>query len=80
MIKNLAYNEGDPDSIPGSGKSPGEVNHNPLQYSCLESSMDRPWGLKEMDASERLTHTHTYMYTHIHIQFIPQNKTWRLYL
>ena len=31
----------DTDSIPGSGKSPGEGNGNPLQYSCLENPMDR---------------------------------------
>ena len=35
-----AYNEGDLGSIPGSGRSPGEGNGNPLQYSCLENSMD----------------------------------------
>ena len=34
-------NVGDLDSIPGSGRSPGEVNGNPLQYSCLENPMDR---------------------------------------
>ena len=34
-----AYNAGDPGSIPGSGRSPGEGNGNPLQYSCLENSM-----------------------------------------
>ena len=39
--KASACNEGDPGSIPGSGKSPGEGNGNPLQYSCLENSMDR---------------------------------------
>ena len=33
---------GDPGSIPGLGRSPGEGNGNPLQYSCLENSMD--WG------------------------------------
>ena len=33
-------NVGDPGSIPGSGRSPGEGNGNPLQYSCLENSMD----------------------------------------
>ena len=33
--KASAYNAGDPDSIPGSGRSPGEGNGNPLQYSCL---------------------------------------------
>ena len=36
-----ACNSGDPGSIPGSGRSPGEGNGNPLQYSCLENSMDR---------------------------------------
>ena len=32
---------GNPDSIPGSGRSPGGGNDNPLQYSCLENPMDR---------------------------------------
>ena len=36
-----ACNAGDPGSIPGSGRSPGEGNGNPLQYSCPENSMDR---------------------------------------
>ena len=36
-----AYNEGDPGSISGSGRSPGEGNGNPLQYSCLENPMNR---------------------------------------
>ena len=36
-----AFNAGDLSSIPGSGRSPGEGNGNPLQYSCLENSMDR---------------------------------------
>ena len=40
-IKNLPANAGDPGSIPGSGRSPGEQNSNPRQYSCLENSMDR---------------------------------------
>ena len=39
--KTSACNAGDPGSIPGSGRSPGEGNGNPLRYSCLESSMDR---------------------------------------
>ena len=39
--KASAYNVGDPGSIPGSGRSPGEGNGNPLQYSCLENPMDR---------------------------------------
>ena len=39
--KESACNAGDPSSIPGSGRSPGEGNGNSLQYSCLENSMDR---------------------------------------
>ena len=39
--KESACNEGDPGSIPGSGRSSGDRNGNPLEYSCLESSMDR---------------------------------------
>ena len=38
--EECAYNEGDPDSMTGSGRSPGEGNGNPLQYSCLENPMD----------------------------------------
>ena len=39
--KESAYNAGDPGSVSGLGKSPEEGNGNPLQYSCLENSMDR---------------------------------------
>ena len=38
--QEAACNVGDVGSIPGSGRSPGEGNGNPLQYSCLENSMD----------------------------------------
>ena len=44
VLKNLPANAGDTGdlgSIPGSGRSPGVGNGNPLQYSCLENSMDR---------------------------------------
>ena len=41
VSKESACNAGDPGSIPGSGKSLGEGNGNPLQYSCLENFMDR---------------------------------------
>ena len=40
MVKAPVCNAGDPGSIPGSGRSPGEGNGNPLQYSCLENSND----------------------------------------
>ena len=39
--KESACNAGDPGSIPGLGRSPGEENGHPLQYSCLENLMDR---------------------------------------
>ena len=39
-VKESASNAGDLGSIPGSGRSPGEGNSNPLQYSCLENPMD----------------------------------------
>ena len=38
--KMSACNAGDPNLIPESGRSPGEGNGNPLQYSCLENAMD----------------------------------------
>ena len=40
-VKNLPANAGVKGSIPGSGRSPGEGNSNPLQYSCLGNPMDR---------------------------------------
>ena len=39
--KASVYNAGDPGSIPGLGKTPGEGNGNPLQDYCLENPMDR---------------------------------------
>ena len=41
MVKNLPANAGDLGLIPGPGRSPGEGNDNPLQYSCLGNPMDR---------------------------------------
>ena len=59
-----ACNAGDPGLIPGSARSPGEGNGNPLQYSCLKNSMGRTalWatvhGVTESDRTEQLS-THT---------------------
>ena len=39
--KNLPMIQGEPSSVPGLGRSPGEGNGNPLQFSCLENSVDR---------------------------------------
>ena len=44
--KVSAYNAGDPGLIPGSGRSPGGGNGNPLQYSCLENSIEELAGLQ----------------------------------
>ena len=41
MVKNPPANAGDMGWIPGLGRLPGEVNGDPLQYSCLENPMDR---------------------------------------
>ena len=67
LVKNLLANSGDTRdavSIPGSGRSPEVGNDNPLQYSCLENSMDRgasrgdsPWSCKELDMTEHAVHT-----------------------
>ena len=65
MVKNLAANAGDvrdTGSIPGSGRSSGKGNSNPLQYSCLENPMDRnlvgysPQGRTELDTAEETWH------------------------
>ena len=61
--KESANNPRDLGSIPGSGRSPGEGNGYPLQYSCLENPMDRgaweatysPRGHKESDTMAQLT-------------------------
>ena len=56
MVKNSPANAGDTEdvgSIPGSGRSPGGGNGNPLQYSCLENFMDRgPDRLQSMRSQE----------------------------
>ena len=55
MGKNLPANAGDTGSIPGLGRSPGRGNSKPLQYFCLENSIQRslagysPLGPKESD-------------------------------
>ena len=62
-VKASAFNAWDPGLIPASGRSPGEGNGNPLQYSCLENPMDGgAWwatvhGRNELDVTEWL-HSH----------------------
>ena len=59
VIENPSASAGSMSLIPGSGRYPGEENGNPVQYSCLENSMDRGarWttvhgGHKESDMTE----------------------------
>ena len=63
--KESACSAADPGLIPGTGRSPGEGNGNPLQYSCLEKSHGlrslaghSPWSHKELAMTERLSHHH----------------------
>ena len=64
--KEFACNDGDPGSLPGLGRCPGEGNGNPVQYSCLENPTDREiWRAtvhgvaKSWTQLNNLTHTHT---------------------
>ena len=62
--KESSCNAGDLVSIPGSGKSPGEGNGYPLQYSCLESSVDKGGWWAQFIGSQKVGHNlaikHTY--------------------
>ena len=62
VVKNMPANSGDAGLIPGLGRSPGVENGNPLQYSCLENSVDRgAQDHKELDTVEQLS---TYIVHH----------------
>ena len=54
--KESACNAGDQGLIPGLGRSPGEGNDNPLQYSCLENPMDRESGEPQSVGLQRVGH------------------------
>ena len=70
MVKNLPANVGDSrdtGSIPGSGKSHGVGNGNPLQYSYLENSLDRgalQIAIHEVTESDTTARAHTHTHTH----------------
>ena len=64
--KESAYSARDFGSIPGSGRSPGEGNDNPLQYSCLENPHEQrsladysPWCRKSKARTQQLNHHHS---------------------
>ena len=82
VLKNISANVGDTRSIPGSGRSPGEGNDNPLQYSCLKNSMDRgAWWATVREAATSHTqlsmHTHTHTHTHTHIELMRDKQVKR---
>ena len=68
-VKNPSAGAGDvrdAGSIPGSGRSPGEGNGNPLQYSCLENPMDREaWRATVHEVTKNQTLKQVSMHTHI---------------
>ena len=67
--KVSAYNAGDPGSIPESGRSTGEGNVNPLQYSCLENPMDRgAWWTTVHGVTKSRTRLSDFAFTfHMHL-------------
>ena len=71
VIKNLPADAGDTSSIPGSGRAPRGGNGNPLQYSCLESPMDRGawWAIVHGMAENQ-----TQLNTHPQYAYIQQMK------
>ena len=77
--KESDYSERDQGLIPGSGRSPGEGNGNPLQYSSLENSMDRgSWRAMVHEVAKNQTwlsdlHTHTYTH-HVRTESIILNS------
>ena len=72
FIKESACNVGDPCSFPGSGRSPGEGNGYPLQYSCLENSMDRGVWWSQSVGQNWVTNTHT------HTEFVHYGENYAL--
>ena len=67
VVKNFPANAGDVGLIPGSGRSPGIGNGNPLQYSCLENPMDRgTWWATVHGVAKSQTRLSDYTHTHTH--------------
>ena len=65
--KEFACNVGEPGSIPGLGRSPGELNGNLLQYSCLENPMDRgAWWATIHEVTKSHTQLSDYHF-HLHL-------------
>ena len=73
-VKSSVCNAGDLGSIPGSGRSPGEGNGNPLQYSCLENPRDGGASQATVHGvakSQTQLRDFTFLYTHMNTLFYP---------
>ena len=69
-VKASACNAGDLGSIPGLGRSPGEGNGNPLQYSCLENRMDRgAWWATVQGVAKSRTRLSNFTSLHFILQY-----------
>ena len=79
-VKASSWNAGDQGSIPGSGRSPGEGNGNPLQYSCLENPMEDP-GRLQSTGLQRVGHEWVTSLTHSAINKTKKGSlnSWNLY-
>ena len=69
--KASACNAGDPGSTPGLGRSPGEGNGNPLQYSCLKNSMDRGARWATVHGSQGRTWLSDFTSLHLALIYFP---------
>ena len=77
--KEFACSSGDPGSIPGLERSPGEGNDNPLQNSCLENPMDRgPWQAIDHEAAKSWTQLSDQTTT-IEAVYLIQQNSWLCY-
>ena len=77
VVKNTPVNAGDTrcGSHPGSGRSPGRGNCNPLQYSCLDNPTDRgAWqaykSVRSKSQTQLSTRAHAHTHTHTHTQIV----------
>ena len=78
MVKNLPANAGgtgDMGLVPGSGRSSGVGNGSPLQYSCLENSMDRgAWRATVLAYSQTRLNTHIHTHTRVRVKGLQLQK------